>query len=198
MIPSKDRMELQKDKEAIRKEMLKFRKALSKWDRRSKSLFIQEQAIQFIVNLGVRQLISYKHYNDEVETDLLNRFLVHHGLQLGLPRVEGSQISFYKISSLTNDLEVGYSGILEPKETLSRMEYDKIELALIPGMAFDRLGGRLGYGKGFYDRFLKQYPSIVRIGLAFREQLLDKVPMDKDDQRVNYILTDDDIYDIRK
>ncbi len=198
MIPSKDRMELQRAKESIRKEMLKFRKTLSTWDQRSKSLFIQERAIQFIINLKVGQLISYKHYNGEVETDFLNKFILHHGKVLGLPRVEGSQISFYKISSLVNDLEKGYSGILEPKEILSKANYDSIELALIPGLAFDRLGSRLGYGKGFYDRYLREYPDIIKVGLAFKEQVLEKVPIEEQDEKMDYIITENDVYDIRK
>ncbi|GMT49323.1 MAG: 5-formyltetrahydrofolate cyclo-ligase [bacterium] len=198
MTPSKDRLNIQSTKESIRKEMHKFRKDLSKGDQRSRSLFIQEQAIQFIVNLRVRQIISYKHYNGEVETDFLNKFILHHGIVLGLPRVEGSQISFYKISSLAHDLEEGYSRILEPKKTLSKTNFDSIELALIPGLAFDCSGSRLGYGKGFYDRFLRQYPGIMKVGLAFKEQVLEKVPVEEQDEKMDYIIIEDYIYDIRK
>ena len=79
-----------------------------------------------------------------------------------------------------HDLQLGAYGLLEPTGELFTV-YDTIDVAIVPGMAFDAEGYRLGRGKGYYDRFLARVPYLYKIGLCFSWQMVDKVPHDKHD-----------------
>ena len=78
------------------------------------------------------------------------------------------------------DLQQGAYGIMEPCGEVFT-DYDSIDVAIIPGMAFDKQGHRLGRGKGYYDRFLSKIPKVYKIGLCFSWQLVDEVPCDEHD-----------------
>ena len=89
------------------------------------------------------------------------------------------------------DLEVGYYGILEPKENKLIVDETTIDSSFLPGLAFDKKGGRVGYGGGFYDRFLRKSRKDSRkIGLAYSFQVLEEVPMEQDDEFIDGIITD--------
>lgn len=96
-------------------------------------------------------------------------------------------------------LASGAFGILEPKlEYRNRPERryspEKIDLVLVPGLAFDRFGGRLGRGKGFYDRFFQKLPQkTVLVGLAFDEQLVERVPVEPHDRKMDFLLTPENV-----
>ena len=96
---------------------------------------------------------------------------------------------FCRIDSM-EDLCVGYRGIREPKPECPVLVPSGRDLILVPGTAFDRRGYRMGYGGGYYDRFLSMIPdSCVCAGLAFPEQIADEIPVDSYDCRLDIILT---------
>ena len=98
------------------------------------------------------------------------------------PKVEGNDLVFYQVKSLSKDLVTGSFGILEPKKRLKSFETSEIDLFLCPGLGFDHSGARIGRGRGFYDRILaKARPDAVRLGVCFGFQLVDKVDMEEHD-----------------
>ena len=100
------------------------------------------------------------------------------------------QIRIFPVTHLKRDLARGSYGILEPRPgKCPAGRPSQMDLVLVPGIGFDRKGGRLGHGKGYFDKFLKKVKRARRIGLAFREQILEKVPCEKHDQRVHRVIT---------
>jgi len=108
------------------------------------------------------------------------------------PRVEGSSMNFYPVSSL-DDLKRGSFGIMEPING-NKVDPLKIDLVLVPGVVFDISGFRLGYGKGYFDRLIKEYPSMTTMGVCFEVFLVDALPRDPWDAQVNYVVTENGLY----
>lgn len=137
---------------------------------------------------------AYYPKGSEVNTlDILNKVLEEQKI-LALPAIVGDTIFFYKISSMNyfnGDQKILTKfGIKEPSpSTADLIEY--IDLLIVPGIAFDRNGYRIGYGRGFYDRYLQRKKYAFSVGLGFELQLLDEdLPHEKFDQRVNAIATE--------
>ena len=125
-------------------------------------------------------VLLYSALPDEVPTQpLLNR-LSTEGKTVLLPRVVSDTDMELRRYTGSNDLEQGAYGIMEPTGELF-IDYDNIDVAVVPGMAFDREGHRLGRGKGYYDRFLTRLPHTYKIGVCFPFQLVDHVPADAHD-----------------
>ena len=131
---------------------------------------------------------AYFAFGSEVRTDLLISEVKKLGKTVALPRVEGQNISFYQYLD-SNHLVKGRFGIMEP---LPQIRVKGIDLLVVPGIAFDRRGYRLGYGKGYYDRFLSENPTIS-IGLAYSIQLVENIPHRSHDRRMDAIAAEDGI-----
>jgi len=105
------------------------------------------------------------------------------------PKVEGDELVFYQVKSLSKDLVTGSFGILEPKSGLKPFETSEIDLFLCPGLGFDHTGARIGRGRGFYDRILaKARPDAVKLGVCFGFQLVDRIDMEEHDIRMNAVI----------
>ena len=125
-------------------------------------------------------VLAYSALPDEVTTQVLIDELAEQGKTILLPRiVNDTDMKLCRYTGL-QDLQVGAYGILEPREELFT-DYDTIDVAIIPGMAFDTDGHRLGRGKGYYDRLLTRIPYLYKIGLCFSWQMIDHVPIDEHD-----------------
>lgn len=127
-----------------------------------------------------RTILVYSALPDEVPTQALLDLLVKQGKTVLLPRVISDTDMELRCYTGRHDLQLGAYGILEPTGELFTV-YDTIDVAIVPGMAFDAEGYRLGRGKGYYDRFLTRVPYLYKIGLCFSWQMVDKVPHDKHD-----------------
>ncbi len=126
-------------------------------------------------------LLLYSALSDEVPTQILIDGLAAQGKTVLLPRVVSDTDMELRRYSGPADLQRGAFGIFEPTGELFT-DYNTIDVAIIPGMAFDAKGHRLGRGKGYYDRFLaKLSPSTYKIGLFFSWQRVDYVPTDEHD-----------------
>lgn len=125
-------------------------------------------------------ILVYSALPDEVPTQALLDLLVKQGKVVLLPRVISNTDMELRCYTGRHDLQEGAYGILEPNGALFT-DYDTIDVAIVPGMAFDAEGYRLGRGKGYYDRFLARVPYLYKIGLCFSWQMVDKVPHDKHD-----------------
>lgn len=134
---------------------------------------------------------SYISLRSEMPTAGIILRVLESGKTVIVPKVFGNIIRFFRIKNLTDDLVRGTFGVLEPNETCEEISAEEAGVCLIPGLAFDRHGNRIGYGKGFYDRFLATLPkSIPTIGLAFDQQVFDAIPFTMEcDVPVKFLVT---------
>jgi 5-formyltetrahydrofolate cyclo-ligase len=125
-------------------------------------------------------LLLYSALPDEVPTQTLLDKLTAQGKTVLLPKVVSDEDMELRHYTGKADLQQGAFGIMEPCGKVFT-DYDSIDVAIVPGMAFDQQGHRLGRGKGYYDRFLAKIPKVYKIGLCFSWQLVDEVPCDEHD-----------------
>lgn len=105
------------------------------------------------------------------------------------PKVKGEELVFFQVKSFEDDLVSGAYGIQEPREGLEPVEVSRIDLFLCPGLGFDVRGGRIGRGRGFYDRMLERARSgSVKLGVCFGHQIVDEVEMEQHDVRMNGVI----------
>lgn len=184
-------------KDDARRRALTVRNALTPEYRAAHSGIIMEKVLQSRQYEQARIVLSYCAFRTEVDTDLLNREALSQGKELYLPRTYAGRkrMSFYPVSDLS-ELESGYQGILEPRETVSFERRAEEENSLVredvlmvmPGVAFDRRGYRMGYGGGYYDRYLFQYGAgITSLLVAFKEQKVSFLPADELDVKPDFI-----------
>jgi 5-formyltetrahydrofolate cyclo-ligase len=149
---------------------------------------IQEFVINSTEFQPVKVVGAYFAFGSEVKTDLIIERARLLGKKIALPRVKEDKITFYELSS-SKYLIRGRFGIMEP---VPYKRVSKIDLLVVPGIAFDKKGYRLGYGKGYYDRLLSGKRTFS-IGLAYSFQLLENLPHDRYDKRLDAIASEDGI-----
>ena len=139
---------------------------------RKDSLAVCRRLIDSDCFRNASSVFAYASLSGEVETCYLSEKILACGKILALPKVTGSDMTFYRIEDLTK-LSRGAMGILEPDESLGALTPGKEDLIVMPGLAFDRQKHRVGYGGGYYDRYLQRWPEGHRIALAFSFQILE-------------------------
>ncbi len=199
---------LLKGKQELRNKYLAYRNELSLKERREKSSRIREVLTREEAYRQAQVILVYMDYRSEVITTELTEGLLAEGArQVFAPKVEGMDIVFYEVSSM-EDFSEGYQGIREPSGSDDRrLKIEQLKgkntLVLVPGAVFDRERGRMGYGKGFYDRFLKRLDAacekerendpetwVCSVALAFDCQIAKRVLMEDHDRRVDMIVTE--------
>ena len=180
-------------KDALRQELLRRLKAQSPEERLRRSQSLIERVLQLPEFQGARVMLGYSALPYEVETAALLDAALASGKHVALPRVitESNTLVAYAIRHRVHDLEPGPYGVRQPRMTPeSRVPLESVDLALVPGVGFDRAGRRLGHGYGYYDRWLRQLPAQTpRIGLAFACQVVERIPATADDMPVTAVLT---------
>ena len=134
----------------------------------------------------------YKSLKSEVNTDELIKQSISNGKEVALPRVENNELQFYKITSLNDKLIKSKFGVEEPTKNIEkRVNKNDIDLIIVPGLCFDNEKNRLGFGKGYYDRFLKN-SNLKTIAICFKEQIVQDttIPITKNDVKMQQIITD--------
>ena len=171
------------NKQFLRDKYKEIRKNIKNKEEIDKSIFNK------IVNLEEYKqsdlILTYVSLKKEVDTIKLIKYSLEEGKRVAVPKCEGKDITFYYIYTL-EDLEEGKFGILEPKtnELVNNFENS---ICIIPGIAFDKENNRLGYGKGFYDRFLESYKG-MKIGLTYKECICDKIDIDENDMKMDKVI----------
>jgi len=179
-------------KSRIRKQLIERRNALPPEIINDLSILIQQAVIKSEQFHAAKTIGAYFPVRSEVRTNLLFDEIFKLEKRLALPKVNGHRIDFFRILSLNDQYFVkGRYGIKEPGPLDPA---DKIDLLVVPGIAFDKEGHRLGYGKGYYDRFLTSEKPIYSIGLCFEFQLLKHVPHGRSDKRLNAVATETGMY----
>jgi 5-formyltetrahydrofolate cyclo-ligase len=163
-------------KQKLREEFLLLRNKISPSRKK------EGEALAFIrlkkMTEGYKNILSYSPLEEEVSVSSFNNYLQSQG-RLCFPKIEGESFAAYEVSHMESQLKTFSHRFLEPDNSCKKNE--NIDLVLVPGILFDKSGGRIGFGKGYYDKYLEN-KKIKTIGVLFKEQLYDGVlPLEKHD-----------------
>lgn len=186
-------MEKKKD---IRKQILKIRDELVTEELARRSEKITKLVCNTQAYKEAGTILLYADYHNEVSTDQLFQDAISKGKKVFYPKVFGQEMEFYHVKDLS-ELKFGYKGIREPQENpIKRFFYKKQDntLMIVPGVAFDTSGFRIGYGKGYYDKYLCNRGMIAKFALAFDFQILEKIPAEECDVKMDKVITEELIY----
>ena len=180
------------ERERVRAEVLRERDRLSPETRAVFSRQIVHAVGHWIQRENFDAVMLYLSMRSEVETDGLLDGLLHVGKQVSAPVVDTEQDCLIprRIQNGKTDLVRHRYGMLEPSPACPIFPITQLQLIVVPGIAFDRKGYRLGYGKGFYDRFLANCPHAIPIGLAYQIQVVEDIFPETWDVPVQYIFTE--------
>ncbi len=186
--------DLKERKSEIRHKTLVRRDALSDEDRAEKSKRIMECLFEFANFLEAKNVLFYRNSGSEVVTEAMIRKALEREKIVALPWVDKKEgeILPLKIDNLDRDVRPGYRGIREPiPQRCKAIPVGNVHLAIIPGVAFDERGGRIGHGTGFYDRFIPRLDVTTRkVALAFECQIVPQIPMEPHDRHIDIIITE--------
>ena len=171
------------DKKFLRNKYKEIRKNIK--DKEEQDNIIFNKIINLEEYKQSKLVLTYVSLRDEVDTIKLIKHSLENGKQIAVPKCEGDNIVFYYINSL-EDLEEASFGILEPKTNKMVTEFNN-SICIVPGVAFDKENNRIGYGRGFYDRFLRNYHRI-KIGLSYKECICDKIDVDENDVKMDKVI----------
>lgn len=182
------------DKAELRLQMLKKRSSLAPEEIHHNSKSLYRLFIQLPVYQSSQVILSYMPYGKEANVLPINQRILEDGKTLLIPRVKNAtDLEAIPVESLNSGLVQGAFGIWEPDPVRDPMDPQSIDLVLVPGLAFDRKGNRLGHGKGYYDRFLEKCsPQAFFIGVCHSFQIFDSIPSEVYDRRVHGLLTEDE------
>jgi len=167
------------NKNSLRKACKKIRAELTLPRREEASLKLLNRLIPRLVYWD--HILSFASFDSEIDTSLLNLYLAR-TQRLLLPMISGDDLKVFRITNPKTQLKLNSSGIYEPCAQLCVEEDPSIlQIALVPALGFDCNNHRLGYGKGFYDRFFKKNSHIQTIGIGFKEQLIAQLPYETTD-----------------
>jgi 5-formyltetrahydrofolate cyclo-ligase len=142
-------------------------------------------------------VLGYLNFGSELPSELWVQQALRDGKQVLLPRVNkaSKHLDLFEVKDLDKEIATGSYGIREPViERCKRFEaLGEIELILMPGVAFDREGGRLGYGGGYFDKLLAHLPCHpVLIAGAFAMQVVDEIPQESTDRKIDWLVTENE------
>lgn len=184
------------DKKALRKEIIEKRNNMDLVKKEEMDEKILNKFYESKYYKEAEKIFMYISYGSEINTRKIIDKALKDNKKIFVPRTEFKTRSMdaVEITTLHNLIESKY-GILEPSKEKPHIDPNELDLIVVPGVAFDRNGGRMGYGAGFYDRYFKKISKdninkIMKLALAYELQLLDRVPMNEQDVPVNYIITE--------
>ena len=169
------------DKATIRKRMRLVRDLVD--DRLVRSIDLWSKVAELPGYRAAETVLAFNGFKGEPDTDPLFARLAAEGKRLLLPRVNGADI---EVCDADGPMVASRIGVHEPQGPA--LPYSLVQFVIVPGLAFTLDGRRLGYGGGFYDRFLPQV-SAPNVGVCFAEQVLDDLPAEPHDVRVQHVLT---------
>ncbi len=172
-------------KEVLRKKYLSIRKGIDNKELKDKEIF-NKVIHNSKVNKSHKVLI-YVSLEDEVDTLNLIKYFLDNSYVVGVPKVNKDIMEFHYLNSL-EELREGYKGILEPQNADVIKDFQDF-VCLTPGICFDKMGYRIGYGKGYYDKFFRKN-QVYKIGLSYKELVIDNVYHNNLDINVDEIITD--------
>lgn len=182
---------IKQEKDILRKEILKRRNEISNTERESRNFKILERLMQFNEITNAENICTYVSKSGEADTFSIIEMLISMGKAVYVPKsdIKSNIMTFYRIKSLS-ELSLGTFSVMEPVSTDNKyVDSSESDVCIVPALSFDKQGFRLGYGKGYYDRFLKDFQGI-KIGICFEEFILDKLPKFETDIAVDMIISE--------
>ncbi len=174
-------------KEKIRRRILRLREKQSLSLKKKKDAKILNRLLRFPAFAQAKEFFTYLSHRGEVSTDgLVKKFFGKK--KVVVPKLYPRGICLYELYN-PHQFTKGKFGIREPAVCMPKTAWHKIDVAIIPGVAFDPSGHRIGFGGGHFDRFLKKL-NCTTIGLAYELQIIDKVPTHQYDVPVDFIITE--------
>ncbi|MFZ6017658.1 MAG: 5-formyltetrahydrofolate cyclo-ligase [Nitrospirota bacterium] len=187
-------------KKAIREEVLRKRDEIPPDIKKVKDTLIKQRLFTLPEFIDAKTVFFYASFRSEVETLSMIKESLEMGKRVALPKVDrgGHRLRLYEIKNI-NELSPGYMGIPEPSLPDERLvNLNDIDLVIVPGVGFDYSGSRLGYGAGYYDILLSgSKKKIPIIAPAYEEQLIDSIPSEMQDVRVDMIVTDKQVIKVK-
>jgi 5-formyltetrahydrofolate cyclo-ligase len=193
------------EKSKLRRKILSLRNSLSEREIEEKSLLIKNRLFNLAEYKNSKVIMFYVSARSEVKTETMikeslsaKRQDLNENKRIVVPvtQLKGKKLLLSKLKDYNKELEPGTFNILEPKKEFFRpLKSEEVDLVIVPGIAFDEKGNRLGYGGGFYDNFLKKrgqatFLKWASIGLAFETQIVEEVPVGREDEKVDFIITE--------
>lgn len=179
------------DKKELRRKYILIRKNIAQRQLKSDKIF--EKIIETDIFKKAKVIALYASKGEEVDTKRIAEYAINLNKTIAFPKTyEAGMMKFYRIDTL-NDLEYSNSfKLYEPRESLENLiNKSDIELMIIPGVCFDEFNNRIGFGKGYYDRYLYGCDKIYKMGICFSEQITDeKILVNELDVKMNYIISD--------
>jgi len=189
--------DLRKAKAELRRRIARLVAAMSFRERADASAAVARAVLELPEFVRARSIIFYSALPDETDLGALVDDAISSGREVLFPITdrERHELAFASVEDPLRDLREGAYGILEPREGLPLADLSHVDLVLVPGRAFDREGGRLGRGKGYYDGFLARVRPFgkggpFKLGVAFACQLVERVPVGPRDVRVDAVVTE--------
>ena len=183
---------LREAKRALRQRVLAARNALSDAERAAASQAIAERFGRRADFAAARTLLVTLPFRNEWDTRALVRAALVAGKTVAAPRVDDAKrmLELYAIADLERDVVPSPQGIPEPARHCLPVARERIDFVVVPGLAFDAAGNRLGYGGGFYDRLLPLLPGAARVAGAFDLQIVPRVPVGPNDIPIDAVVTE--------
>ncbi len=192
------------DRSELRKAILKQRDRMPSGEQEEKSREILKKLLAMEEVRTAAHLFVYVSFRSEVRTAEFIKHCLSAGKTVSVPvtLVASSSLLAVKITDPAAQLQPGYCGIPEPEPAWAkenRVDPTSVDVVIVPGSVFDSRGGRLGYGGGYYDRFLSgQTPGALRVALAYELQVVDQVPLEPHDQKMDRVVTEKIMYQCRR
>ena len=177
------------DKKALRREIGAKKRALSAAEIESRSAILADKLYKTTQYRDCQSLYAYLSFNQEVRTNPIIQRAWADGKRVAVPKVVGNEMVFIWIDSFEGLAPQGAFHIMEPIED-GPVADDEKALILMPGLAFDPQGHRVGYGGGYYDRFLENEPDHPLVALCYHFQLYDRLEVEAHDVPVDAVITD--------
>jgi 5-formyltetrahydrofolate cyclo-ligase len=189
--------DFQERKAAIRKQAHENRK--NQEDKEAVSIAIMNRFMELPEYDAARTVMFYVDVRDEVRTRQALPAALATGKRIVVPYCVDGELELFWLEVM-DELELGMYRILEPKNELrdvvhKRLQPEDLDLIMVPGVAFDKNGGRTGHGKGYYDKLLEHAkPETPLVALAFECQIFDEIPMDHHDIFMDKVVTENNVY----
>lgn len=175
-------------KQNIRSQYKQKRGRMSPEVVRMRSAWISAHLIQSELFREAKRIYAYAPLGNEADIKPVIEEGWRLGKQIAFPKVFGEEMRYFAVNGFS-ELEEGTFHVMEPVEH-TPVDWEEV-LVLVPGVAFSFEGGRMGYGKGYYDRFFADKPDAVKVGVAYNMQMADQLPMEAHDLRMDYLVTED-------
>ena len=176
------------EKQSIREKMKAFRRSMDPLEKRAREKRLCDGLCDILSDLSFQEILCYYPLPHEIDLFEAYKKWADSKMKLFFPVTAKESISFFAPRSF-DDFSEGAMHVMEPLSRDEPFLYHEKALCIVPGLAFTREGMRLGYGKGYYDRFISENPKIVTIGVCFEEQVLDELPCDDNDMQLNFVFS---------